>query len=70
MKTVKEIHASLVNNGLSSREAAQTIASTMERSIHTVYGWIGHRPPPRDTLELLNLKMVPRVGFEPTKHNF
>lgn len=57
MKTAKVIHAELVSNGLSSREAAQAIASVMGRSIHTVYGWIGQRPPPGHTLELLNLRV-------------
>lgn len=57
MKTAKQIHEELKKTGLSSKEAAQVIADTMGKSYWTVYGWIGDRPPPADTLELLNIKI-------------
>ena len=60
MKTVTEIHAQLNGTGLSSTESVELIAGLMDRSLSTVWGWLGKRPAPEHTIALLNLRMVKR----------
>lgn len=60
MKSVTEIHAQLKDTGLTSTESVDLIAGLMDRSLSTVWGWLGKRPAPEHTVALLNMRMVQR----------
>lgn len=57
MKTIKELHAELVGQGNTSLEAAEILSGMMNRSVSTIYGWIGKREPNKELVELANIKL-------------
>lgn len=57
MKTLNDIADQLTEKFGDRKKAVAEIARLTNRKMSTVYGWLSKRPAPKDTVELLNIKL-------------